>query len=83
MKNGWFIISYAPFIPGEEPRRFKGFLFSNPIIRDLASAVIFFGSFSFSYKILLNSYSLFYEKYGVVPTSISYKRTPKRYQSND
>ena len=83
-KKGCAIISSPPsWSPWAWPSLLFGFLFSKQIMRSLtALEKLLRGSFSLPLIILLKSSSLFLEKYGVTPTSTSYKSTPRRYQSN-
>jgi len=78
-KNGCLYISTAP--SGPAPNLFVGFLFKSDTIKFLASVEIDLGNLSGPFIMLLNNSSLLPEKYGGVPTNISYKRTPRRYQS--
>jgi len=82
LKNAWLIICCAPSSPGAEPSRLLGDLLSNYVSKSLRSVLMVLGNFKFPYRILLNSVSLLFEKYGVAPIIISKRSTPSRYQSS-
>jgi hypothetical protein len=81
LKNSCSLISSAPC--GPDPILRYGFRFKRLVRRDFAAFERKLGNFRAAFYMLFKSSTSWSLKYGGSPTSISYSRTPNKYQSTD